>query len=452
MNSILSHFTTGFERALAKRASGERRVGAELKFPLVNEDGTSVDKETIDALWQYLVKRGWKAEVDAASGNVVGASKPGERNDTVASCETGFSKTEFSLAHVGDLHALSRSIDELRAELKPFTEDRGAFFLCHGIHQVTPPSKRLMMKKVRASVWDDVYPGNSHVPPEDGQNINLFTVNAASHVHIGTSMDESIPAVNAMCGFAGAQIALTANSSIWKGGVDPSYKCVADKFWNWWIPEGNRVGVPERPFADLADYVAEIASFRPIFAKRDGVPYLLKEYATFADAYAARPMRAVALDGTPVELTPEPADIDVHCTCYWFNARLTRYYTVENRACDEQPADALCSVAALTLGLVEALPEATEALKAHEWSALRDAREAACRNALEGSTGSLHLSDLARELLSLARLGLERRDRGEQVYLDPLDQRLCSALCPADDAEAIFESGGIDALVRRRSL
>ena len=160
MDPIHEHLAKGFKKALASRTSGERRIGAELKFPLVNADGTSVDRETVDALWAFLARRGWTPDVDAVTGKVVGARKPGERNDTVASCETGYSKTEFSLAHVANLHDLAKPVEKLTRELHSFSEERDAHFLCHGIHPVTPPSERLMMKKVRASVWDDVYPGN----------------------------------------------------------------------------------------------------------------------------------------------------------------------------------------------------------------------------------------------------------------------------------------------------
>jgi gamma-glutamylcysteine synthetase len=452
MKAILEHFVKGFEKALAGRKSGERRIGAELKFPLVTADGATVDRETVSALWRYLVRRGWKPDVDAVTGEVVGARKPGPLNDTVASCETGYSKTEFSLAHVGNLHHLQRSMEELREELRPFTEERGAFFLCHGIHPVTRPSKRLVMKKVRASVWDDVFPGNSYVPPEEGRNIHLFTVNAASHVHVSTSMEESVPAVNVLTGFSGAQIALTAHSRVWKGRIDPEYRCVAEKFWDWWIPEGRRVGVPERPLRDLADYCREIASFRPIFVKREGVPYLVKCYDTFADCHLARPMAVECLDGSGAELEPCEADIDTHCTCYWWNARITRYYTVENRANDEQPPDALASVAAMTLGLVSALPEASEALSARDWETLRASREGACRDALAGAVGGTKLRDLAREMLDLARLGLERRGLGEEDFLAPLERRLAEATCPADGAAEVFESGGPEALVEALRL
>jgi glutamate--cysteine ligase len=452
MDPILEHFVKGFEKVLAGRKTGGRRIGAELKFPLVNEDGTSVDRETVDALWQYLVRRGWKPDVDAVTGEVVGARKPGPENDTIASCETGYSKTEFSLAHVANLHELRQSTDELQQELRGFTDERGAFFLCHGIHPVTPPSKRLMMRKVRASVWDDVYPGNSHVPPEDGQNIHLFTVNAASHVHVSTSTEESVQAVNVLTGYSGAQIALTAHSGVWKGRVDPDYKCVAEKFWDWWIPEGGRVGVPERPLDDLADYVKVVASFRPIYVTRKGVPYLPEGYASFADYYAGRSATGRTLDGERVELAPEPSDIDTHSTCYWWNARITHYYTVENRVNDEQPpADLLC-IPALTLGLVSALPEATEALRARDWDVLRESREAACRDALAGFVGGVELRDLAQEMLDLAKLGLKRRGLGEEEFLEPLGRRLAERECPADQTVRLFATGGAESLVTDRVL
>jgi len=305
---------------------------------------------------------------------------------------------------------------------------------------------------VRASVWDDVYPGNSHVPPEDGRNLHLFTVNAASHVHISVSMEESVRAVNVLTGFSGAQIALTADSSVWKGHVDPDHRCVAEKFWDWWIPEGGRVGVPERPLEDLADYAEVLSTFRPIFVKRDGVPYLIKGYRTFGESLAARPMLVERLDGTKAELVPQPSDIDTHFTCYWWNARITRYYTVENRANDQQPPDALLCIAALTLGLVSALDEAAETLKAHDWGLLRGSREAACADGLKGSVDGLTLRDLAGEMLDLARLGLRRRGLGEEEFLCPLEKRLAEGSCPADEADALFLSGGATSLVAARRL
>ena len=347
------------------------RLGAELKFPLVTPDGSAAPESAVHALWDYLVERGWEAVRDAMTGNVIGAKKPGERNDTMASCETGYCKPEFSLAHVSDLHQLHRSIAELRAEIRFFSEQNDVLFLGYGIHPVTPPSKHLLMKKGRTSVWNKVFTSNQYVPEEDGDDLHLFTINTASHVHVSVPMDEAVRAVNVLNGFAGAQIALTANSNIWRGAIDKRYKCVAEKFWDWWMPDGERVGIPGEPFQNLHHYVQTVAGFRPVFVKRAGKPIVLQKYATFEEYFHNK--RAVGIDhlGREVSFAPEKGDIDLHSSCYWFNARISQYYTVENRANDQQPPDALLAIAALTVGLISALPEAEEELASYEWRHLR---------------------------------------------------------------------------------
>ena len=450
MDPIYEHVENGLRQAV--NGSGERRIGAELKFPLVNHDGTAAGFETICALWDYLQQCGWQADVDSLTGSVVGARKPGPQNDTVASCETGYCKTEFSLAHVADLFELEQAIQELRDELRPFADQHQVHFLGYGIQPVTPPSQRLLMKKSRTSVWDKIFASNRHIPPEDGDDMHLFTINAASHVHVSVPLEEAIPAVNVLNGFTGAQIALTAHSSIWRGQVDPHYRCVAEKFWDWWMPDGNCVGVPTKPFEDLRDYVHTIARLRPVYVKRNGQPIVLDRYRTFEEYYLAGQPMGTRLDGSDVPLEPQPDDIDLHSTCYWYNARLSRYYTVENRVNDQQPPDDLICIAALTLGLLSALAEAEEELLAYNWESLRGTRETACRDALAGRVDGIGLADLAGKMLAIARLGLRRRGLGEERLLATFDKRVRAGQCPADESARLFRSGGIETLLADRKL
>jgi len=450
-NPIYEHFTSSFEESLARRQTDERRIGAELKFPLVNPDGTAVDLQTIHALWHYLCDHGWAPEKDSLTEQVVGARKPGEQNDNVASCETGYCKTEFSLAHVSNLFELAKAIGELRILLRGFSKQHGVHFLGYGIQPVSRPVERLLMKRGRTSVWD-VFASNRHIPEEEGDDMHLFTVNAASHVHVSVSREEAVPAVNVLNGFAGAQIALMAHSNIWRGGVDPWHKCVAEKFWDWWMPDAERVGMPEQPFGDLQHYVGTISRFRPVYVKRDGIPVVLPDHESFEEYYGDPNPIGRDLQGRPVPLVPESADIDLHNTCYWYNARISHYYTVENRVNDQQPPEEVICVAALTLGLMSALEESWEELSSYAWSDLRSAREAACRDALKGRFDGVTLATLAGRMVELAELGLRRRGLGEEEFLSPLKERLDAGRCPADDAEELFEAGGINALLAARSL
>ncbi len=451
VSKIYEYLQQGLDRP--KLISGQR-IGAELKFPLVEQNnGCAVKLEIVNALWQYLSDRGWKPVVDPLTHQVVGARKPGEYNDSVASCETGFCKVEFSLAHVGNLHALTQQIDALLTELLPFANEHQVSFLGCGIHPVSPPSPELVIAKQRTLAWNTLFSEGEIVNDKPRPGLYLFTVNSGSHVHLSlSSAEEAVRATNVFNGFAGAQIALIANSSIWQGKVDTEYQCVAEKFWDWWMPDEARVGLPSQPFTDIKDYGDAIANLRPLYVQRNETPILINHYPTFANYYNCSPAKGKYLSGEEVVVYPESTDINLHNSFYWFTARISRYFTLENRLCDQQPPGNLACPAALSLGLLKALPEAQEELSQFQWSTLKLMREAAMREGLEAEVKGIMLADVARRMLELAMLGLERRRLGEQVYLEPLQRRLTSKQNPAIEANKIFNKGGIKALISDRDI
>jgi glutamate--cysteine ligase len=451
LETIHQRFITGFKNGNFQQPE-DRRIGAELKFPMVLHDGAVAPENVVPALWKYLEEHGWTPEKDSASDRVIGARIAGEQNDTVASCETGYCKSEFSLAHAGDLNELETAITDLRELLRPFADEQQICFLGYGIQPVTPPGKELLMKKNRTSMWDKVFPSNQVIEPERGDDMHMFTINAASHVHVSVSRSEAIRAVNVLNGFAGPQIALTADSGIWRGRPDARYRCVAEKLWDWWKPAEGRCGVPEHPFKNSRDYIKAIADLKPVYVKRDGRPITLQRYARFIDYYGSDPAIGEDPDGKDIAVHPQPEDIDVHNSCYWFDARVSRYFTVENRVCDQQPPEALMAPAALTLGLVEALNEADEVLKDYWWGDLRTLRNLACLRQQPDSLASQRLDVLSEQMLEVAELGLMRREKGEERFLMPLNQRFHEETCPSIEAEALIREGGIPALVEARKI
>jgi glutamate--cysteine ligase len=451
--SLYDYFIRKFKKALETRRASTHRIGAELKFPLVNRDGSVASRKTVYALWRYLQDQGWEPQRDGVTGRIVGARKQGELNDTVASCETGYCKTEFSLAHVAHLFDLERSVHELTEELRPFSEQNQVYFLGYGIQPVTPPSKRLLMEKARAGVFDKVFASNRSIARQDGHDLHLFTINAASHVHVSVPLEKAIPAVNVLNGFSGAQIALTANSNIWRGRIDPRFQCVSEKFWDWWMPESERVGVPEEPFEDLRHYVDTVKDFQPIFVKREGKPIIVdNQYETFEELYSSDRAVGYELTGQETTFTPTASDFDLHNTCYWYNARISHYYTVENRVNDQQPPEDLICIAALTLGLVSIAVQANEEISSYDWDLLRDMREAACRDGINGTAGNLSAVDLAGTMLDLAYRGLTIRGLGEEQFLAPLYRRLERYTNPADVAAHLLRTKGMAHLLDARRI
>lgn len=451
MKAVYQHFTEGFARAAGCGADG-CRIGAELKFPLVKLDGTAADLDTVLAFWRYLAEIGWEPIEDRVTGSLAGARKAGPYNDTIASCETGYCKTEFSLAHVGDLFELDEAISRLRGEIGPFAAEHGVRFLGYGIQPVTPPGKDLLFKKERSCFWDKAVPSNEHIPPEEGDDVYLFTVNAGSHVHLSLGPEDCVRAVNVLGGLAGPQIALMAHSPVWKGRVDDRFQCVSEMLWDWWKPAQGRSGVPDEPFSSLDHYVRAVQSLPPIYVKREGGPVILRDYRAFSDYYAAAQPAGETLAGRKVELVPRAEDIGVHNSCYWYTARISRYFTVENRVFDQQPPDELATAAALTLGLASALDEAWDEVSRHPWPVLRELRLAACRAAVNGDADHYDLWDLAGRMLDVARLGLVRRELGEESFIEPLFARLRRRQAPAACAAAAFQERGVRGLIDALTL
>ncbi len=453
MKRIVKNLRNKFCATTFKQGGEKRRIGLELKFPLVDAQGNAATCEDVQALWAFLHKGGWTPVIDKLTGGVVGAKRPGPQNDTVASCETGFCKTEFSLAHVADLWQLDKAVQELRRELDMFSAHRGVLFLGYGVQPKTPPSAQLVIKKERTAFWEKVFGSNRLIPADAGSDVHLFTINASSQVHLDVHKEEAISAVNVLNGFAGAQIGLTAHSNIWRGAPDLTYKCVCEKFWDWWLPNDNRVGIPNRPFTDLDDYVKTLSDFRPVYVKREGTPIVLTRYSSFTDYYkTGEEAEGEDFAGQEVGLSPSFEDFALQQTFCWHTARISRYGTVENRVNDQQPPNELLCVAALTLGLTEALPEAMEELSAWDWGILQQARLAACKRGLDEADGAVDVHLLATRMLSIAERGLRKRALSEERFLETLKRRLKRRECPADSARRAFETGGIGTLVETRRL
>ncbi len=440
-----------FEKGLA-RFDGQAgpRLGCELKFPLVDASGAAAGRDGVESLWRHLVERGWTAQVE--DGALVGATRPGDQNDTVGSSETGHCKTEFSLAHVDGLDALEASWREIRRELASFTEESGLHFLGFGLQPVTPPSSALKVRKQRANVWQRICRSNEVIPEEDGDDMDLFTVNAGSHVHVSLGSAEAVRAVNVLNGFAPAQIALSADGNVWRGAFDPDHQSVGEAFWDWWRPARGRVGIPAEPFRDIGHYADAIAALPLLYVKRESGPVTFETPPSLSEFLAKGSDAGSNGDGQRIEVSPEPADVDLHNSCYWYNARISRYYTVENRVHDQQGPEDLLTPSVLTLGLVSALPEAEEVLATQNWNDLREARPASYRSARRAEVNGDGVDRMIGQMLDVCELGLRRRGQGEERFLTRARERFRRGETPADEAERIVREQGIEGLVRARSV
>jgi gamma-glutamylcysteine synthetase len=447
MKEIVDFYRRGFDRASKKRAEyGGRRIGSELKFPFIKSNGRAADADDAGLLWKHLCASGWSPVMDPHTGKTTGCELPGGFNNSIARPETGHCIIEFSMAHAGNLHELRNMYIMLGETLDEFSERHRLYFLACGMHPVEPPGRHLVAKKSRNLFWDTMFGSNRIVPPERGTDVHLFALSAAHQVHVDVSIDESIRAVNVLNGFAGAQTALTANSQVWQNTVAEHAQCLGELFWDWWLgDQRDRAGVPERYFTSIEDYAACIGGYSPVFVRRNGDAIGLPGYDTFRDYYTGGVKQGRRGDGSIAEVLPAEEDISLHNTFFWHGARISRYFTIENRMNDQQPYDEMAAVPALTLGLVENLDEANEIVRGFRWGDLRSLRNAAVHWGLDASVDGISAAELCGTMVEAAERGLVRRGLGEERYLEPLYRRLESKTNPAVCGSAVYRERGLKA-------
>jgi glutamate--cysteine ligase len=196
-------------------------------------------------------------------------------------------------------------------------------------------------------------------------------------------------------------------------------------------------------FERYADWMLDVPMY---FVYRDG-RYIDASGQSFRDFLKGK------LPALPGE-TPTTGDWADHLTTAFPEVRLKRI--LEMRGADSGPWQRLCALPALWVGLLydsQALDAAWDLCKG--WtSADREAlRRDVPRAALKAEFGGRTVQALAKDVLAIARAGLQRRavpdkrGRDESRFLDILDEIAASGRCPAEEKLALYHGrwqGSVD--------
>ena len=331
---------------------------------------------------------------DSGSGAVVLATRevtrPRGGQETV-STDLGYATIEVTTPATGTLFAAQRRLDRILRLIIASCAANDCLVLGYGMQPITPPSRELVTRSSRYLMYER-FSQHRILPGDVGADIHLFTISAATHCHIDVALPEAVRAANALNALAGVQIALTANSPIWNGRIDPEWKAPREIFYDrtyhpdrW--PSGRPCGVPPA-FGDLGDYLEAVLDTWAPLVERDGEPLALSPSGLTAREFmGAASVQACTAGGEDVEVSPEPSDIIAFAHHLEFDARLCPAHgTVESRISCAQPPGAAVQAAAFALGLVENLAAA------------------------EGLIARLPLADQKRLRIAGARHGLTRPD------------------------------------------
>ncbi|CAA6828630.1 MAG: Gamma-glutamylcysteine synthetase, partial [uncultured Aureispira sp.] len=376
---IVTNFKTAFSSSPIESLRG---IGIECEIPVVTETGAIVSLETIQLMFAYLEQKGFEIEYDKHSGLASTAKRANKQSHKAfdyhvdqITTESGYSTIELVLAPQNNLHAIQAQFWDLLFLLMDFFDSKNCLLLGYGIQPLTPPSKKALMPKERYRFFEKLST-NHTIPLSEGGDTAFLTITASNQCHVEIDLEQAISATNVLNALSGLQIALQANSPIWKGKVDPKYKANREMLWESSFPNRlNQIGIPPS-FKNITAYVDYLFQFKPTLVKRNGRYFKILNKDTFTDFLQnASPTIGEALNGEKIEVEPVAEDMDHLLPFCYFNARLApKYGTIESRMCCQQPPKETLTSAALTLGIIENLQAAEGLVRQFEletWQEIR---------------------------------------------------------------------------------
>lgn len=400
-------------------------IGIELEYPIVNLEGKATNGEVVKDLFRYLPSvLGFTIEKVDDFGNPIQLLDPVSQ-DTIL-FEVAYTTIEFAFGKAESIQEVEERFNFYMATIQNKLGEANHAIVGCGIHPnwdknencpVTYPRYQMLMAYLnlsRSKTSRDL-----HDFPEYGAFI------CGSQVQLDVSRSNYLRVINAFTQIEAAKAYLFANSEF--SGADWDTKISRDIFWEESMhgiyPEN--IGVNARLFKDEADFFDYLNHSAIFTAERDGETYYF--YPIRAKDYLGTPeIHAFALDGEEILLYPQEKDFETHRSYQYQD--LTTRGTIEFRSVCTQPLNRTFAATAFHLGLLVNLDQ----LEAYLQKALffitfgrdyKSLRRQFSRKKLTYEEEAA-ISEFSKDLFILAEERLEKRDKQEMVYLQPLRDKL----------------------------
>mgnify|MGYP000869814335 CR=1 FL=1 len=400
-------------------------VGIELEYPVINLEGKATDSEVVKDLFRYLPSvLGFTIEKVDDFGNPIQLLDPVSQ-DTIL-FEVTYTTIEFAFGKAETIQEVENRFNNYMDVIQRKLGKSNHTIVGCGIHPnwdknenypVTYPRYQMLMDYLNLS--RNVTKLGLHDFPEYGAFI------CGSQVQLDVSKSNYLRVINAFTQIEAAKAYLFANSEF--SGADWDTKISRDIFWEESMhgiyPEN--VGVNAKLFKDEADFFDYLNHSAIFTAERDGETYYF--YPIRAKDYLGIPeIHAFALDGEEILLYPQEEDFQTHRSYQYQD--LTTRGTIEFRSVCTQPLDRTFASTAFHLGLLLHLDKLEAYLRTapffttvgRDYKFLR--RQFSKKQLTDEEEAAIR--EFSKDLLILAEEGLEKRDKQEMIYLQPLRDKL----------------------------
>ncbi len=410
------------------------RIGTEHeKFAFFKADNSPVPyfgDASISALLNGMAeKTGWEPIIDA--GNIIGLA--GQSGQGAISLEPG-GQFELSGAPLENLHQTCKESNRHLAVLREIAEPLGIRFLGIGGSPKWTISETPRMPKSRYDIM------SRYMPKVGTQGLDMMYRTCTIQVNLDFSSEQDMRRkMQVSLKLQPLSTALFASSPFTDGKPNGLLSWRGDI---WRDTDNQRAGVLPAVFnADFGfeDYVTWALDVPMYFVVRDG-KYHDCTHVTF------RQFMNGALKGELADWEPNMGDWTNHLSTLFPDVRLKRF--LEMRGADGGPWRRICALPAFWVGLLydgAALDAAEDLTRDWTYEDTLAMRNAVPAQGLSATHRGTSLFDIAREVLSISRLGLKNRNRlngddvDESIFLAPLDEVLAKKATLAEDLLALYK-------------
>jgi glutamate--cysteine ligase len=400
------------------------RVGTEHeKIPFYNATSAPVPYEGgIRALLEGLAgQNGWEPIIE--DDHPIGLYDASEGG--AVSLEPG-GQFELSGAPMVSLHDTARELDVHLAQVKRVAQPLDVGFLTLGMSPKWSRAETPVMPKSRYRIMTNYMPKVGSL----GLDMMYRTATVQVNLDYGSEAD-MVQKLRVSLALQPVATALFANSPFTEGRPN-GFLSMRSHIWS--DTDRDRTGMLAFAFEDGMGYERYVdwALDVPMYFVKRGATYHDTAGASFRDLLAGR------LSLMPGERATR-SDWANHLSTLFPEVRLKRY--LEMRGADVGPSDRIVALSAFWVGLLYdagALDDAWDLVKAWSNEDRERLRADVPRLGLNTVIAGRPVREVAREVLALARRGLQRRQlrdgsADESRYLEPLDGIVARGRTPAED-------------------
>ncbi len=432
-------------------------IGIEIEIPIINLNKDAVDFDVVHKITSNFQKQYCDFKEDGIDydGNVF-ALKNSE-NDDIVCYDCSYNNIEFAMGKEKELFSINERFCDYYSFVKESFEEYGHTLTGMGINpyrkynvnKPIPSERYLMLYHHLKSFknYNDI-PMYFHKYPEYG----MFS--SASQVQLDVQKDNLIKTINVFSKIEPIKALLFSNSVLIEN--HNHLACFRDSLWEYSTHGVNphNIGAYDVDFKDIGDLQSYLESLNIYCVMRDGA-YINFPSMNLLDYFARDYVRGeIYCKGEYRKIDIKPCISDIKYLRPFKFINLTFRGTVEFRSICTQPIkDSMC-VAAFHLGLKDNLDELSYIIDNddviyHKGYTASELRRLLIRDELPSFIDKNDLCKLSKDIVDLASEGLKKRGIGEEIFLNPLYERIKKHTNPGKEIlQSLHNDVGIEKIIK----